>query len=175
MLLSDGRIARFQSRSLRRKDAPTVTSFLLGLLRSTSLAYANFDSALARHSERSRTFVLARKREAVRRCGISRGRALVAKRQCGGAKRSMLNDDTQRYGLLKMTHYINLVQTSPSGYKFANLACKNIDFGGVGEAFFQKSSPTKTKVFPTKNASSLHFQFQDGRFQTCCLSEDAEA
>ena len=30
MLLSDGRIARFQSRSLRRKDAPTVTSFLLG-------------------------------------------------------------------------------------------------------------------------------------------------
>ena len=30
MLLSDGRIAKFQSRSLRRKAAPTVTSFLLG-------------------------------------------------------------------------------------------------------------------------------------------------
>ena len=48
MLLSDGRIARFQSRSLRRKAAPTVTSFLLGLLRSTSLAYANFDARLCR-------------------------------------------------------------------------------------------------------------------------------
>ena len=32
----------------------------------------------------------------------------------------------------KMTHYINLVQTSKSGYTFPNLACKNIDFGGAG-------------------------------------------
>ena len=50
-----------------------TTSFLLGLLRSASLAYANFDYAPARHSERSETESNCEAVRVVRRAESRRG------------------------------------------------------------------------------------------------------
>ena len=104
MLLSDGRITRLQRRSLRRKDRLRDLSFLLGLLRSTSLAYANFDYVRPCHSEWSE-----------------------AESNCEAAPNEV------RWNLgrtsLKMTHYIKFVQSSKSGYISTNLSCTSPIFG----------------------------------------------
>ena len=82
MLLSDGRIAKFQSRSR--------------IVQSTR-AFAPF----------------------VPHCAKVRRRHFT--RSVNAAKRSVACSE--------MTHYLNFVQTTLSGYQLSNLACKNIDLG----------------------------------------------